>query len=274
MKRGQHPSLATLLAWNDGEIDGRSAAAITEHVSDCVECRARLDEAMSLHALLRDLPQITIAPGDPGIARARALAYERPRRRQTRWQPLLLAMVVLVGVSLLVFTIRPTSSDAGMGISAVVRLLARHEPDRAPEAVGPPGDAIPTVSGTIIPGIDIPAGVVAPAVLPLGLQRVEVTTLGDAIGVTYASSTGLQVQLAQEVADGPLDVTLRQSTQVVIQNVAVLLSIDTRERVSLAIWDVGDVRFQMFTLAEPPGGLTGPMTTEIISALLSSEPAP
>lgn len=275
MTHGSHPPLATLLAWNDGEVNGRAGAAITEHINGCATCRASLNEAMSLHTLLRGLPQLTIAPDDPGLARARALAYELPRRRQRpQWQPVLLVAVMLIGVVLLTVAVRPTPSDAGMGISAIVRRLPRHNPERASDAAGVPGLAVPTVSGTVTAVSELDSGVIAPESLPLGLQRVTIESLGTGALVTYASATGLQVQIAQERADGPLHLSVTQTTQVLVRNTPVLLALDAPDRVSLAVWDVADTRFQLLTIAEPAGGLTGAMSTEIISALLNTDTTP
>lgn len=274
MTSGKHPSLADLLAWNDGEGDASAAADIAEHLRTCPACREELDQSLAITALLRQLPTMTIAPDDPGLARARALAYELPRRRRVSWQPVLLLAVALISVVLLVAANRPTSSNAGLGLNAVVRMLPRHSPERVPEQLGPPGESLPSVLGTVTPGVVFVADLIAPDALPYGLTRqgeinVRTSSIAELI---YASDSGLSIHISQEVTDAEFTLNTTNSQTVIVHNTPVLMSADPDGSVSLTMWEFRGVRFTMLVLDMPSGGFTGAQSAEVVAALLNSVP--
>lgn len=76
----RHPDDGTLMALLDGEIPSDELAPITEHLSACEECRARLDAA---RAMMTESDNLIGALGDGAPATADPQVLPLPRRSRT-----------------------------------------------------------------------------------------------------------------------------------------------------------------------------------------------
>jgi anti-sigma factor RsiW len=75
-----------LSAYLDGELAAADRAAIAEHLSSCIACRAEIDDVAAGRAAVRGLPMLELPPElIPSAAPVADLAERRRRRRLPVW---------------------------------------------------------------------------------------------------------------------------------------------------------------------------------------------
>lgn len=147
----RHPDDGTLMALLDGEIPSGELAPITEHLSACAECRARLALAQ---AMMSESDALIGALGDGARATADPAVIPLPRRSRTSlYRTLAWAATVMMAAGL-GYSLRGPATAPTLPMVAMEPSLGEVAAPEAPTATaadataGPPEQERPTAPPT------------------------------------------------------------------------------------------------------------------------------
>jgi hypothetical protein len=122
---------ARLDEYLDGELAGADRASTEAHVASCPPCRAELDKAGKLEALLRRVPAGAPPDAERFLARIKARS-----RRPAPWRFAAAAAVILGGVAAFYAVSRPSTPSVEEDVAAYLRAPAA-EIEKRLKAAGP-----------------------------------------------------------------------------------------------------------------------------------------
>jgi len=262
-----------LIAYADGYLGGGRRELVEAHLATCPHCQERMAAFDEVDRLLQQGTPLTDDPNGRAMVRTR-LEMEINRSGRT---PRLLAVPLLALVSLLVlaFVIQPVT-EAGFPLGRFVTFGEFEvkqwlpEEERGPVEHVAPSD--PSVS-------ELPFRTVEPAVLPLGLMRVERSIPGpERLELLYRDGGDLAILVTQTPAE-PDMVTIdgpRMETTFVADT-PVLMGTGIRpDTVADLLWERNGVFFALIVIESPTGVQDGLKTSdvlEIVEALMAAQDA-
>lgn len=286
----QHCDLANehIIFYALDDLRGARREYVEAHIAGCPDCQRRLAEFQEVKRLLREAGSTADDAAHRAAIKQDIRQRARTRRRHggwralvapksklSRWQPILLAGLLLV---LIVAFLAPQTSLADFPLGRVIGILTEPASNGLriiSSSQDPPSAPANTPEPVQYDAAELPFQPVTPAALPFGLKFVDQTwPYPQNAASRYENASNLTIELIQTpIAASDLAISPNIET-VTILNTVVMQHMSPEPGAIAALYWVRDgFVFQLSPLRAPYGGLMAEDAHLIARALMQAQDA-
>lgn len=258
------------------DLRGARREYVEAHINACSECQRRLAEFRGITRLLQQSGTVADDVGHRATLRTRIASNQSDspytpgrsghKRKLFRWQPMLLAGLLLV---LAVVFLAPEASRASFPLGRVIGILTESASD-GPSALSSNQER-PATPEPLRHGVaELPFQPVAPFDLPLGLELVDQQwPQPHVVASRYDNTISLSVELIQTpIAVSDLAISPTIETVMILDTIVMQHTSPEPGAIAALYWVRDGFVFQLLPLRTSQGGLMAEDAHQIAKSLM------